>query len=288
MKLAEARDVCFGYGTSPVLEGVSLAVSRGELVALLGPNGAGKTTCLHLLLGLATPDAGDVWLSERPVRGMRRTDIARLAAFVPQGSPSDFAFTVREVVAMGRTPHLGRYRSEGPDDARAIEAALEATETTALSERLVTELSGGERQRVHVARALAQETPLLLLDEPTANLDVEHQLQLLGLIRSLVDSGRAAMVALHDLSLAARYADRVVILAGGRLVADGAPSEVITAENLARYFRIVARIETGPEGRPLVVPLEPLEAPRSPASAWRAPGGESAVTEHARQGSRRR
>jgi iron complex transport system ATP-binding protein len=258
-RLVEAAGVHFAYAEVPVLSGLELALDAGELVVLVGPNGAGKTTCLHALLGLVSPDQGVVRLGGTDIATLARVEIARRVAYVPQSPRSDFPFVVREVVAMGRTPHLGRYRLEGAEDLRAIEAALEATETTHLSERLLSALSGGERQRVHVARALAQETPLLLLDEPTSSLDVEHQLQLLDLVRSLVRSGKTALVTLHDLSLAARYADRVVVLAEGRAVLDDAPGVVLTEANLARYFRIVARVTPSPkDGRPVILPLEPV------------------------------
>jgi iron complex transport system ATP-binding protein len=255
----EARGVGFAYGDVPVFSNVDFDLAPSELVMLIGPNGAGKSTLLHLLLGLLRPTAGTVRISGTPVENMERAAIARRIAFVPQDVRSDFAFTVRELVAMGRTPHLGRFRPEGPVDVQAIDRALAATETTALAERVVSDLSGGERQRVHLARALAQDTTVLLLDEPTANLDVEHQLQILGLVEKLVDGGKAAVVALHDLSLAARFADRIVVLAQGGVAASGNPAEVITEETLRRCFRIRARVvREGPDGMITVVPLEPI------------------------------
>jgi iron complex transport system ATP-binding protein len=159
---------------------------------------------------------------------------------------------------MGRLPHLGRFRPEGPADVAAIEDAMARTATTPYAERLVSELSGGERQRVVLARAIAQSTDVLLLDEPTASLDVEHQLEVIRLIRTLVEAGKAAAIALHDLSLAARFADRVVVLSEGRIAAEGPPAEVITEELLSRHFRIRARIEHAPEGV-VVVPIAPID-----------------------------
>jgi iron complex transport system ATP-binding protein len=255
----EARGIGFAYGAAPVFANVDFDLAPSELVMLIGPNGAGKSTLLHLLLGLLRPTAGSVRISGAPVETLERSAIARRVAFVPQDVRSDFAFTVRELVAMGRTPHLGRFRPEGPADVQAIDGALAATETTGLAERLISDLSGGERQRVHLARALAQDTSVLLLDEPTANLDVEHQLHILGLVRKLVRGGKAAVVALHDLSLAARFAHRIVVLAHGGVAASGSPDDVITEDMLEVCFRIRARIVRDGENRTItVVPLEPI------------------------------
>lgn len=255
----EAQGVTFAYGDTPVFADVHFDLAQGELVVLIGPNGAGKSTLLHLLLGLLRPGGGTVLVSGRPIGEFSRSEIARRVAFVPQEARSDFAFTVRELVAMGRTPYLGRFRPEGPSDVQAVERALAATETKALSDRLVPDLSGGERQRVHLARALAQSTEVLLLDEPTANLDVEHQLYVLSLIQKLVAEGKSAVVAMHDLSLAARFADRVVVLAHGGIAASGAPADVITEETLGRCFRIRARVaRDGPNETITVVPIEPI------------------------------
>jgi len=240
-----------------VLAGVDLQVQRGEVVALLGPNGAGKSTLLQLLLGWLRPESGEVRLSGERVLSLSRREIARRVAFVPQDVRVDFAFTVRELVAMGRLPHLGRFRTEGHDDLEIVDNALAATEITAFAERSLLELSGGERQRAHIARALAQNTDLFLLDEPTASLDIEHQLGVLGLVNSLATGGKAAVVALHDLPLAVRFATRLVVLAGGDVVASGPPDQVVTAELLRRHFHIHARIRLDDEGRLEILPLGP-------------------------------
>ena len=168
---------------------------------------------------------------------LSRRQIARRAALLPQDAPVDLPLTVREAVALGRLPHLERFQPEGAADAEAVERALEATDTAALGDRPVAELSGGERQRVHLARALAQEAPLLLLDEPIAGLDLAHQLQALDLLRATVDGGRGALVALHDLSLAARRCDRMIFLAGGKIRADDAPAVVLTARDAGAGLR---------------------------------------------------
>ncbi|HVU52621.1 MAG TPA: ABC transporter ATP-binding protein [Polyangia bacterium] len=261
--LLAAEGVTFGYPGREVLRDVSFALSAGELVALCGPNGVGKSTLLRLLIGLHAPRAGRVALGGASLGSLRRREIARRVALLPQESPPDLPLTARETVALGRLPHLGRSEPERPADVAAVEAALAATDTAALAERPMTELSGGERHRVHLARALAQEAPVLLLDEPVAGLDLVHQLQALELLRATVGgAARAAVVALHDLSLAARYCDRILLLAGGALRADAPPAAVLTPETLAGVFGVRAEVRADEAGRPYVVPLAPL--PRGP------------------------
>jgi iron complex transport system ATP-binding protein len=262
--LCEASGVSFGYGARTIFEEVALAIRPGELVALCGPNGAGKSTLLRLLLGLHAPARGEVRLGGAPVAALSRREIARRAALLPQDAPEDLPLTVREAVALGRLPHLERFQPEGTADAAAVARALAATDTEALAERPVAELSGGERPRVHLARALAQEAPLLLLDEPTAGLDLAHQLEVLDLLRTTVDAGRGALVALHDLSLAARRCDRMILLAGGRIQADDTPAAVLTPDTLARVFRVRAEVRLDADGRPVVLPREPLAEPAAP------------------------
>jgi iron complex transport system ATP-binding protein len=259
--LIQAAEVAFGYPGREVFRDVSFAVGAGELVALCGPNGAGKSTLLRLLLGLHAPAAGQVHLGGVPVGALPRREIARRVALLPQESPLDLPLTVREVVGLGRLPHLGRFQPEGPADVLAVDRALDATDTADLADRPVTELSGGERHRVHLARALAQEAPVLLLDEPVAGLDLVHQLRALDRLRAVVDEGRAAIVALHDLSLAARRCDRMLLLAAGTLQADAPPVEVLTPATLSRVFRVRAEVNRDAAGRPLVIPLEPEVEP---------------------------
>jgi iron complex transport system ATP-binding protein len=256
--LLAAERVSFGYPGRPVLRDVTFSLGEGELCALCGPNGAGKSTLLRLLIGLHAPDAGSVTLGGAPLASLRRRDIARRVALLPQESPPELPLTAREVVALGRLPHLGRFEPERPADVGAVDAALAATDTAAFASRPLVELSGGERHRVHLARALAQEAPVLLLDEPIAGLDLVHQLKALELLRATVRAGRAAVVALHDLSLAARYCDRVLLLDGGALAADASPAAVLTPETLARVFGVRAEVRADDAGRPIVIPLAPL------------------------------
>jgi ABC-type cobalamin/Fe3+-siderophores transport system ATPase subunit len=262
MSFVEVSGVSFAYRDAPVFRDVSFAVGAGELVALCGPNGAGKSTLLRLLLGLHAPSVGRVKLAGTPVAGLSRRQIARHAALLPQDAPADVPLSVREAVALGRLPHLGRLQPETAADVAAVERALAATDTAVLAERPITELSGGERHRVHLARALAQEAPLLLLDEPIAGLDIAHQLAAMDLLRATVAAGRAVVVALHDLTLAARRCDRVLLLAGGALAADARPAEVFTRETLARVFGVRADVRLDASGRPLIDVIEAIGSPQ--------------------------
>ncbi len=250
--LLAAQGLSFAYDGRPVLKGVSLAVDAGEFVGLIGANGSGKTTLLRLLLGFLT-GVGDVVLCGAPLRSLGRRNLAKRATIVPQDTRVDFAFTAREIVAMGRTPYLGRFTPESAKDREAIARAMRQTETETFAERPITELSGGERQRVHLARALAQETQVILLDEPTANLDLTHQFEALQLVRDFTRAGGSAIAAIHDLSLAARFCDRLLLLAEGQIVADGRPEQVVTESNLLRHFALRARVRRDEETNSLFV-----------------------------------
>lgn len=249
----EVQDLTFAYRDQPIFEHVSFTLQPGEVVGLVGPNGSGKSTLLRLLLGILPVHRGHILLDSNPIRHLSRNAIARHTAFVPQDTAIDAAFTARDIVAMGRNPYLGRFQPETPDDRAAIDWALAATATEHLTARLVRELSGGERQRVMLARALAQQAPLLLLDEPTANLDVAHQLDMLSQVQAVVRNDRCALIALHDFNLAARFCNRILMLASGRLVAQGKPETVITEAHLETYFHIRAKVQWEPDIGGLVV-----------------------------------
>jgi iron complex transport system ATP-binding protein len=250
--LLTADKISFAYGDRRVLDEVSLAVGAGEFVGVIGANGSGKTTLLRALLGLL-PATGEVRLCGAPLDSLTRREIALRATMVQQDTRIDFAFTGREVVAMGRTPHLGRFTPETIVDKKAITLAMSMTETEEFGKRLVTELSGGERQRIHLARALAQNTEIILLDEPTANLDLLHQFEALDLIMKVTRQGKAALAAIHDLALATRFCDRLLLLAGGEIVAAGRPVEVVTESNLAQFFALRARVRPDEETGGLVI-----------------------------------
>jgi cobalamin transport system ATP-binding protein len=269
--LLKADNLSFAYDRRAVLNGVSLAVEAGEFVGLIGANGSGKTTLLRILLGLL-PASGEVWLCGELLNSLDRRDLAKRATMVPQDTRIDFAFTAREIVAMGRTPYLGRFTHERPNDRVAIARAMGETGTEELAERPVTEVSGGERQRVHLARALAQETRVILLDEPTANLDLAHQYEALELVRGFTRSGGAVLAAIHDLSLAARFCDRLLLLSDGKIVATGSPPEVVTESNLALHFALRARVRRDEEtGGLIVYPLGVNSTHRSGAEKTEEP-----------------
>ncbi len=233
-------------GGSEIISSVSLTAETGELVGLVGPNGAGKTTLLGAIQGLITPTAGSVTVDGEPVSSLSARQRGRRIASVPQETGLSFSFPVEQAVAMGRNPHIGRFGTAGEADHQAVQAALEKTNLSTFVDRPVTELSGGERQRVLLARAFAQDAPLLLLDEPTANLDINHAINTLDLVRSVVDEGKTAIAAIHDLDLAARYCDRLVLLVDGELLAVGTPESVLTPERLEIAFDVETVISSDP------------------------------------------
>ncbi len=232
------------FGDVSVLEGVDITVESGEFVGLVGPNGAGKTTLLRLLNGLFEPDAGSVTLDETDIQTLSSRAVSRQIATVPQNSSMNFAFTAEQIVEMGRTPH--RSRLDWSDETDVVETALERTEMRALRDRTIDDLSGGERQRVLLARALAQDPEVLVLDEPTANLDINHQRTVLELVSDLVSEGRAAVAAIHDLDLAARFCDRLLVLAGGEIRACGPPEDVLTDAGIETAFETRTAVTTDP------------------------------------------
>jgi iron complex transport system ATP-binding protein len=249
-----ATAVTASYGHRVVLRECSFAIGSGEIVAVVGPNGAGKSTLLRVLAGLLRPIAGAVALDGQDVRTMSRSALARRIAVVPQIFDTLFPFTVREVVALGRTARLGAFGRASDDDVAAVERAIGELELTHLASRRIDRLSGGERQRAVLAMALAQETDVLLLDEPTVHLDPGHQLATLGLLRELGTRRRLAVCAvLHDLNLASTFASRIVAVADGRIVGEGTPLEVIQADLIKAVFgeglEVVAR-----DGHPAVLP----------------------------------
>jgi len=230
------REVSVWLGGRTVVDRVSASVAEGEWLALIGPNGAGKTTLLRAVARLV-PFAGEIVLRGTPLRALSRAELSRLVAVVPQEPVTPPWMTVSEYVLLGRTPHLGPLAKEGRRDREAAARALERLDLVPLAERPLGTLSGGERQRAVVARALAQEAALVLLDEPTASLDIGHQQQALELLDALrEESGLTLVAAMHDLTLAAQYADRMVLLETGRVVADGAPGDVLTEQALAAHY----------------------------------------------------
>jgi iron complex transport system ATP-binding protein len=250
----ELSGVAVALGGRPVLRGVDLAVAPGEVVGLVGPNGAGKTTLLRVASRVLDPDAGHIRFDGRPIAEMGRRELSRKLAVVPQDTAVPFPFRAGELVVMGRVPHQPLVGFDSADDVAHSRAALDRMGIGHLADRSVFELSGGERQLVSFARALAQEAELLLLDEPTAFLDLRHRVDLLRVVRELAAGGRSALVVSHDLNLAARSCDRIAVLRDGVIAASGAPADVLTAELLADAYGVEAEILTASDGRPIAVP----------------------------------
>ncbi len=249
------EDVSFGYGERSVLRGVSLRLRPGSFVGLVGPNGSGKTTLLRIAAGLLRPSGGRVTLGGHPVEKMNRSELARRLALLPQNAVLPPSFTAWEIVLMGRTPYLGFLGREGPSDLAMAERAMGMARCRELADRRLEELSGGERQRVLMARALAQQPEVLLLDEPTAHMDLQHQISAVELVAELVEGGLTALGVFHDLNLAARYCDRIALLSDGRLLAEGVPDEVLRPEMLSGAFRVELCLAPHPDGgAPAVLP----------------------------------
>ncbi|MFP4187788.1 MAG: ABC transporter ATP-binding protein [Halobacteriales archaeon] len=240
------------------------ASAQDAFVGLVGPNGAGKTTLLRTLNGVSEPDDGVVYVDEDEVSSLSSRETARRVATLPQSTDVSFEFTVEEVVRMGRHPYASRFGGNAEDD-DAVRDAMERVDVAAFADRSVHDVSGGERQRVLLARCLAQDADVFLLDEPTASLDVARAVETLSLVRSLVDEGRTVVAAIHDLDLAGRFCDELLMLDGGCVVASGAPEEVVTEENVESVFGAPARIRTDPV----------TDAPRVTVLGASADGGEN-------------
>ncbi len=251
----DARSVGYEIEGKRLLHGVNLSAGQGELVGLIGPNGAGKSTLLRAISGTLGHTDGVVRLEGADIETLSSREVATRLALVPQIAPYTHGFTAVELVLMGRYPHLGRFQIEGSEDQRIARDAMRMTETEQFGERTLDTLSGGERQRVFVSRALAQQPRILLLDEPTSNLDVLHQLKVLDLVRELVDDGLTAIAAIHDLNLAARYCDRLVLLCHGRVLAEGTPGEVLTPETIESAFGVESAVYRDPITGALAISL---------------------------------
>ena len=276
-----AQGLTYEVDDKRLLQGVSLHADRGQLVGLVGPNGAGKTTLLRALSGILRCQEGVVRFDGVDVEHQSSRALAASVALVPQIAPYTHGFNVIELVLMGRYPHLGRFQIEGREDNRIARDAMRLTETEQFADRTLDTLSGGERQRVFIARALTQQPRVLLLDEPTTNLDVLHQLKVLDVVRRLVDDGLTAIAAIHDLNMAARYCDRLVLLSGGRVLAEGPPEQVLSPETMESAFGVRAAIHRDPVTGSLAVSLiGPADERVSDLVGWMGaaagvPGGES-------------
>ncbi|MBB6119701.1 iron complex transport system ATP-binding protein [Nocardiopsis algeriensis] len=252
-----AEGLTLGYGADPVVEGLDLTVSEGEFTVVVGPNGCGKSTLLKALGRVNRPVAGRVLLHGTDIRAQRAKAVARALALLPQSPVAPEGITVRALAARGRFPYHTLLRQWSPEDEAAVDRALELTGTAELADAHVGALSGGQRQRAWVAMVLAQDTGVVLLDEPTTYLDIAHQYELLELFAGLHRAGRTVVAVLHDLAQAARYATRLVLMHGGRVVADGSPGEVLTSERMGEVFGLACDVVPDPRtGTPLVIPHE--------------------------------
>lgn len=254
MSVLEAREASVSRGPRLILKQASLSLGQGELVALVGPNGSGKSTLLRALAGLwASSPRGAVLLDGRPIAGIPRREIARRIAFVSQDAAIDFAFTVEEIVRMGRYPHRGRFTRESGADRDAVRLAIARCDIGHLAAREANTLSGGERQRVLIARSLAANPEFILLDEPTSNLDVEHSLDVLDLCRALAADGHVIVLATHDLNAVVRYASKVVLIHEGQIVASGSRDDVLSERALEQVFHVRADAVSDGDGQPVYV-----------------------------------
>lgn len=260
--LFNMEGLSFGYGPTPVLKDLTLTLPGGCFIGLAGPNGSGKTTLVDLLIGARQPDRGRIEFMGRPLSQWPRARLARAMALAPQEFAADFPFSVAETVMMGRHPYIPRFAAPGAEDRRQVERALGAVGMEHLAEKPVNRLSGGEKQRAILARTLAQDTQVLLLDEPTSNLDINHALSILGLLERLVrQEGKTVLAVLHDLNLAAAFCQYLVFLQEGRVFAKGLTGQVMTAENLKALFGVTAQVGPDPFSHSLAVRFQ-KEAPQ--------------------------
>jgi len=246
----KAEHLEYAYARTAVLKDISFAVSEGEFFVIIGPNGSGKTTLLKILSGIHKPQSGSVVIDGNPLQTYSRKSLARAVAYVPQMIQTDFPFTVREVVLMGRSPHLGMLGLEAQEDLDLAEEAMGITGVGHLANRRLSQLSGGECQRVYIARAICQQTNIIILDEPTASLDLAHQVRIMDLMEKLKkEQGITVVMVSHDINLAAMYGTRVLLLKEGRLLHLGLPQEVMTFETLEDAYGCRLLVDASPLGR---------------------------------------
>ncbi|MFG3321066.1 ABC transporter ATP-binding protein [Streptomyces sp. NPDC048171] len=262
-----ARSVAVGYGARPVIDGLDVAIPPGVITTIIGPNGCGKSTLLRTLSRLLKPTSGTVVLDGEDIAGLRTRDVAKKLGLLPQAPVAPEGLTVSDLVARGRHPHQSWLRQWSSDDAAVVGRALAMTGVSDLADRPVDSLSGGQRQRVWISMTLAQGTDLLLLDEPTTYLDLAHAIDVLDLVDDLHESGCTVVMVLHDLNLATRYSDNLVVMRDGAILAQGHPREVITAELLHEAFGLRAKVIDDPVGdRPLIVPIGRAHVELDPVS----------------------
>jgi iron complex transport system ATP-binding protein len=254
-----ARGIAAGYGDAAVLRGIDLGIAPAALTVLVGPNGCGKSTLLKALARVLPPSRGAVHLDGRPIGAIPTRQVARRLALLPQGPVAPEGLTVRELVAQGRYPHQSFLRQWSEADSRAVARALELTALEPLADRPVDSLSGGQRQRAWIAMVLAQDTDIILLDEPTTFLDLKVQVEVMSCLAGIARAGRTLVVVLHELNIAAAFADHLVMMRAGRIVAEGTPADIMTPANLRAVFDLEAQVIADPSsGRPVCIPLCPV------------------------------
>lgn len=250
--MIRSTQLIFGYNDNLILRGINLTIPRGDFVGIIGPNGSGKSTLLGLLSGVLQPTDGAIYVKEQTIHMMRPRELAKTMAVVPQSTELAYDFTAYEIVAMGRYPHQGRWSQESSKDREVIRLAMEETGIWHLRDQMVTHMSGGERQRVIIARALAQEPEVILLDEPTSNLDINYQIEIFDLLRELNRQGKTIVVVSHDLNLASLYCEHLLLLSEGRVFAFGTPDEVLTVKHIRQVYNTEVVISRKYSGRPYV------------------------------------
>ncbi len=244
MYALEVKNLKFGYNRETILKDVSFNIEKGKFISIIGPNGSGKSTLLKNLNGIYTPSGGKVTVDSIDINRIKTKELAKKIALVPQNTIIDYEFTVEDIVLMGRHPYKGRFQREDDNDYEIVKEALEMTNTFHLKDRIITEISGGERQRVIIAKALAQNPSIILLDEPTSHLDINHQIEILNLLRKLnQEKGTTIVVVIHDINLASRYSDKIIMLNEGEIIGIGRPEEVITKENIEFAYNLKVAID---------------------------------------------
>jgi len=244
MYALEIRNLDFNYEKELILNDLSLTIEEGKFISIIWPNGSGKSTLLKTLANLYKPKAGTITLNNKNINSFNKKHLERIMALVPQDTVIDYDFTVEEIVMMGRYPYKGRFERESDKDRSITKEVLELTNTYYLRKRPITEISGGERQRVIIARALAQEPSIILLDEPTSNLDINHQIEILNLLKDLNRNKKTTVVlVIHDINLAARYSDEIILLHEGRVLGQGSPEKIITKSKIEKVYKMEVAIE---------------------------------------------
>lgn len=244
MYALEIKDLEFGYNENLVIKGVSFNIEKGKFISIIGPNGSGKSTLLKTINHLYNPTKGSILVDGININDMKKRDLAKKIALVPQDTVVDYDFTVEEIVLMGRHPYKSRFQKEDEGDYTVINESLEMTNTLKLKKRLITEISGGERQRVIIAKALAQKPSIILLDEPTSHLDINHQMDILNLLKRLnKEHGTTIILVIHDINLAARYSDEIILIDKGKISDMGKPEDIITSDNIENIYNLKVAIE---------------------------------------------